>query len=190
VTTTITVEDVTSPGDSIYLDYLIDNPLNNTLYTDYVIGSYWHEIHPNYSIRYQVIDAVDNGNDILDSCDILTMQTIDLPIDTSEFHILDVATDIITEEIKDCQGMCGDANYEGKFNVAAVGWIINYIFAGGDPPQPVLACGDVNGDCKVNIGDAVWLLNYVFMFGLDPGDCCPGGELWIDGDCCPFVPPK
>jgi len=88
-----------------------------------------------------------------------------------------------------CFGMCGDANNDTKVNVADAVWIINYVFAGGMPPLPVLACGDANNDCGVNVADAVWVINYVFAGGFPPGDCCPGSVSWWDGDCCPFVGP-
>ncbi len=89
----------------------------------------------------------------------------------------------------DCFGICGDANNDFSVNVSDAVWIINYVFVGGMAPVPVKACGDANGDCDVNVSDAVWIINFVFVSGPPPGDCCPGGPLWIDGDCCPYVPP-
>jgi len=85
-----------------------------------------------------------------------------------------------------CSGECGDANNDEMINVADAVWLINYIFAGGYPPLPVLACGDANGDGNVGIQDAVWLINYIFAGGLPPGDCSLGSPSWWDGDCCPF----
>lgn len=87
-----------------------------------------------------------------------------------------------------CQGMCGDANGDSGVNIADGVWIINYIFAGGLPPQPVLACGDANTDAGVNIADGVWIINYIFAGGGPPGDCSPGSPNWGGQDCCPFVP--
>jgi Dockerin type I domain len=89
----------------------------------------------------------------------------------------------------DCFGMCGDANGDGVVNVSDAVWIINYVFVGGGPPLPRLACGDANSDGMVNVSDAVWIINYVFVGGGPPGDCTPGSPVWLDGDCCPFVPP-
>jgi Dockerin type I domain len=86
-----------------------------------------------------------------------------------------------------CQGICGDTNNDGMVNVSDAIWIINYMFIGGDPPQPVLACGDANGDAASALQDAVWIINYVFVGGNPPGDCSPGSPMWPpDGDCCPF----
>ena len=87
-----------------------------------------------------------------------------------------------------CYGECGNANAQGVVNVADAVWIINFVFAGGDPPQPVLACGNANGQGVVNVADAVWIINFVFAGGDPPGDCDPGNPLWTDGDCCPLLP--
>jgi Dockerin type I domain len=87
-----------------------------------------------------------------------------------------------------CQGECGDANGDLTVNVSDAVWVINYVFVGGDPPQPVLACGDANSDGTVNVSDAVWVINYVFVGGDSPGDCAPGTPEWGGNDCCVFTP--
>lgn len=61
----------------------------------------------------------------------------------------------------------GDANQDLNANVGDAVFLINYIFKGGDAPDPVKA-GDVNGDCCTNVGDAVYLINYVFKGGAKP----------------------
>ncbi len=86
----------------------------------------------------------------------------------------------------DCEGKCGDANADGTVNVSDAVRVINYVFAGGLPPDP-LACGDANSDGTVNVSDAVRVINYVFAGGLPPGDCAPGDPDWGGVDCCPFV---
>ena len=88
----------------------------------------------------------------------------------------------------ECEGLCGDANGDDGVNIADGVWIINYIFAGGLPPQPILACGDANTDGGVNIADGVWIINYIFAGGDPPGDCSPGSPNWNGQDCCPFEP--
>jgi hypothetical protein len=65
---------------------------------------------------------------------------------------------------------CGDANTDGEVNVSDAVRIINYVFAGGDPPYPYEA-GNVNCDETVNISDAVFIINYVFAGGATPCDC-------------------
>jgi hypothetical protein len=74
------------------------------------------------------------------------------------------------------QYMIGDANGDQAVNVSDAVYIINYVFVGGDPPDPLQA-GDCNCDGKCNVSDAVWIINYVFVGGNIPGD--------IDGDNIP-----
>ena len=87
-----------------------------------------------------------------------------------------------------CQGKCGDANADGTVNSSDIVYIINYVFIGGDQPQPVIACGDANTDATVNVSDAVKILIYVFTGGTPPSDCSPGNWENQGGDCCPFAP--
>lgn len=69
--------------------------------------------------------------------------------------------------------LCGDANSDGAANVSDAVWVINYVFIGGQPPNP-LARGEVNCDGSVNVSDAVWIINYVFIGGNMP--CDPTGD--------------
>ena len=64
----------------------------------------------------------------------------------------------------------GDANGDGEINVSDVVYLINYLFIGGPPPQPLQA-GDVNCDGTINVSDVVYLINYLFIGGPSPGDC-------------------
>jgi hypothetical protein len=75
-----------------------------------------------------------------------------------------------------CEYICGDASADGTVNVSDAVLIINYVFVGGDPPDP-LEAGDVNCSADVNVSDAVYIINYVFVGGDDPCD--------IDGDHIP-----
>jgi hypothetical protein len=69
--------------------------------------------------------------------------------------------------------VCGDANGDEAVNLADAVYLINYVFKGGSPPDP-LCVGDSNGDDAVNLADAVHLINYVFKGGPEPDqDCCP-----------------
>ncbi len=72
--------------------------------------------------------------------------------------------------------ICGDANSDVTVNVSDAVWIINYVFIGGEPPEPYKS-GNPNCDESVNISDAVWIINYVFMGGKEPCD--------TDGDGIP-----
>ena len=91
--------------------------------------------------------------------------------------------------VYDIASICGDANNDDGVNVSDGVWIINYVFAGGAPPDP-LASGDVNCDATCNISDAVWIINFIFAGGYDPcdpngdqvPDCDPNNPLIIDID--------
>jgi M6 family metalloprotease-like protein len=72
-----------------------------------------------------------------------------------------------------CDYICGDANDDKDVNVSDAVSIINYVFAGGNPPEPLIA-GDVNCDGDVNVSDAVSIINYVFAGGNIP--CDPSGD--------------
>ena len=70
------------------------------------------------------------------------------------------------------QYICGDADANGLVNIADVVYLINYIFGGGPPPDPLLA-GDVDCNALVNIADVVYLINYIFGGGPEPCADCP-----------------
>jgi hypothetical protein len=69
--------------------------------------------------------------------------------------------------------LCGDANSDGRVDVGDAVSLMNYIFRGGRPPEPI-ACGDVNSDGAADIGDAVFLVNYIFKEG--PPPACPSRQ--------------
>lgn len=75
-----------------------------------------------------------------------------------------------------CEYICGDANGDETVNVSDAVHIINYVFVGGDPPDPIES-GDCNCDFTCNVSDAVWIINYVFVGGNEPCD--------TDGDAVP-----
>jgi len=78
--------------------------------------------------------------------------------------------------ISEPPAFCGDANSDATVDVSDAVWIINYVFVGGDPPDP-MESGDANCDSSVDVSDAVWIINYVFVGGHEPCD--------INGDDIP-----
>ncbi|MFQ6031678.1 MAG: S8 family serine peptidase [Candidatus Zixiibacteriota bacterium] len=58
----------------------------------------------------------------------------------------------------------GDANGDSLANTADVVYLLNYLFLGGPPPDP-LSAGDPNGDCVINAADIVYMINYLFSGG-------------------------
>jgi hypothetical protein len=65
----------------------------------------------------------------------------------------------------------GDVNWDGVIDLADVVFLINYLFKGGNAPDP-LRLGDPTADCMVNIGDVIFLINYLYKGGLAPGIGC------------------
>jgi hypothetical protein len=65
----------------------------------------------------------------------------------------------------------GDANGDGQIDVSDLIFLINYLFIGGSPPEP-LSAGDANGDCAVDVADVVYLTNYLFVGGSIPRPGC------------------
>ncbi len=61
----------------------------------------------------------------------------------------------------------GDANCDGKIDIADIIYLINYLFIGGPPPL-LLVQGDANADEIIDIGDVVYLINYLFIDGPPP----------------------
>ena len=62
----------------------------------------------------------------------------------------------------------GDANGDGKIDIADVVHLVNYLFIDGPAPNP-LWLGDANCDEVVDIADVVYLINYLFTGGPPPG---------------------
>ncbi len=65
----------------------------------------------------------------------------------------------------------GDPNGDQVVDLGDVVTLINYLYKGGGPPDP-LAAGDANGDCVVDLGDVSTLINYLFKGGPPPVEGC------------------
>jgi hypothetical protein len=95
--------------------------------------------------------------------------------DLEDFYFLNSAANnssglfIYHSDLEILDYLCGDVNYDGDTNVSDAVYIINYIFSGGNQPNPY-ASADVNCDENVNVSDAVWIINYVFIGGNNPCD--------------------
>jgi len=66
----------------------------------------------------------------------------------------------------------GDADGSGQLNISDIVFLINFIFAQGPAPDPLVS-GDLNCDGRINMGDAVQLVNYMFLSGAAPCDDFP-----------------
>ncbi len=67
--------------------------------------------------------------------------------------------------------LCGDANGDGAIDISDAVFLIQYIFAGGQAPNPI-AAGDANCDQAVDISDVVYLIQYIFAGGPAPCAGC------------------
>ncbi len=67
--------------------------------------------------------------------------------------------------------VCGDADGNGMISISDAVFLINYIFAGGPAPSPVIR-GDADCNGLVTISDAVYLINYIFAGGPQPCAAC------------------
>ena len=65
--------------------------------------------------------------------------------------------------------LCGDADGDGKIDIADAVYLLNYLFTGGPAPD-LLEAGDANCDGVVDIADVVYLINYLFIGGPPPCD--------------------
>ncbi len=70
------------------------------------------------------------------------------------------------------QFVCGDPDGNTIVTISDAVFLINYIFAGGPAPNPILS-GDVDCNAIVTISDAVYLINYIFAGGAAPCASCP-----------------
>jgi hypothetical protein len=71
-----------------------------------------------------------------------------------------------------CTVVCGDVNNSWAVTISDVVYLINYIFAGGQPPTS-LWHGDANCNGVINVSDVVYEIAYIFAGGPAPCDNCP-----------------
>lgn len=64
-------------------------------------------------------------------------------------------------------GDCGDVNNSGVVDALDVTYMINYIYKGGPPPNP-LPSADVNNSGNINVLDITYLINYLYKHGPKP----------------------
>jgi len=68
---------------------------------------------------------------------------------------------------------CADVDYNGIINILDVTFILNYLYKGGLPPEP-MASADVNSDGIINLLDVTYIINYLYKAG--PAPNCPPVE--------------
>lgn len=75
--------------------------------------------------------------------------------------------------------VCGDADNNGVLTVSDAVYLLNYLFAGGDPPDP-LSNGETDGFELINVHDVIILIQYIFCFSTDL--ICPATEPECSGN--------
>jgi hypothetical protein len=75
----------------------------------------------------------------------------------------------VTKLCESWQPACGDANGDGEIGIGDAVYEINYVFLGGDSPNPP-ECGDANCDEAIGLIDIVYIVNYIFRGGNPPCD--------------------
>ena len=94
------------------------------------------------------------------------MSTLDLPYYTDFAKAGIASLAILAQPVQEF--IYGDANGDGKLTVSDAIYLINYLFKGGPPPDPLLS-GDANCDGQLKVADVVYLINYLFKGGPIPG---------------------
>jgi hypothetical protein len=155
----------------------------------------WVEFPPDSDLTgYQIISAVLNdtveasyisptpGDYDLDGIDDIAMQfdpAMLIPVLQEGKQLLSVLGDVILPStdtvlysgaaiITVIPFIRGDANGDGQVNLADAVYLVNWLFIGGPPPEPMEA-GDANCDGGVDLADAVYIINYLFIGGPPPG---------------------
>jgi hypothetical protein len=66
--------------------------------------------------------------------------------------------------------LIGDADYTGYIDIDDVVYLLQYIFADGPAPQPVVEVGDTDSSGAIDIDDVIYLILYIFADGPPPGE--------------------
>ncbi|MFH2056205.1 MAG: dockerin type I repeat-containing protein [bacterium] len=150
--------------DSLYLGYPVTSQLR---YVDLAVA-----IHPttwNDDYTWWSVD-INSANGLAATLPSAGMTSGERYLLCASVYAEDLIFDAYQVFQYSCQGdwLPGDADGDGIVNISDGVYIIQYIFASGEPPQPVLAAGDADCDGAVNITDVVYLINYIFASGPAP----------------------
>lgn len=176
VTTTLLLVNLDVPNDTMYVDLINPpNPLNNPITDPW--GSQWHEVHPDYCRKWQLVFWSGFMVPPLAAGNTVYMQSLNGPDSTLawDYGILSIETDIVTGSLGCCiPPIRGNVNYDpaDAVNIADLTFLVAYLFGGGGTP-PCLPEANVNGDPAeaINIADLTYLVAYLFGGGPAPAPC-------------------
>jgi len=64
--------------------------------------------------------------------------------------------------------VCGDCNRDGKVNLSDVTILVDYVYLGGDAPDPLVAGNvDASPDGRINLSDITRVVDFVYLEGED-----------------------
>jgi uncharacterized Ntn-hydrolase superfamily protein len=112
-------------------------------------------------------EVIDNGDGVFTA--IVTppatagSDTFHVSIDAG-YQVVEVNSDPVATYFE-----CGDTDASGDVDIDDAVFMIQYIFAGGPPPDPYEA-GDVDCSGTVDIDDVVYIIGYIFSGGNAPCD--------------------
>lgn len=163
-------------GDSC-LTGCLDNP--SEIYDTLVIDTFFRWwVCVEWGVDFQGLDSCLNWSNYVDFDDIPGGSFDSISVDSVPWTIWNEETAFIDSDgghlkIVDVVYVCGDANGDDIINAGDPVSLVNCVFRGGLPPDP-LCVGDANGDGDTNIADAVYLIAYIWRGGPRPVDgCCP-----------------
>ena len=154
---------------SMRLEIYADDPDNDSVVT--VMNAFWHD--PDSSQLPTNYPTFHFGNPGIFTW---LATEADTGIWISSFSAIDVCGAIDTHQVDIQVGMpfCGDCTKDAVIDLGDVVYLINYLFKGGAPPDP-LCQGDANCNGDRDIGDVVLLINFLYKGGFAPCfECCAG----------------
>jgi hypothetical protein len=95
VTLTLLVSLVNNPAQTMYIEFTggfqhLYEPKTNP------VGTWWHEVYPDYCLEFQITEWIDNCNGVLSYCDNITL--VDMTGFPTQWHVEELSIDIIVQE--------------------------------------------------------------------------------------------
>jgi hypothetical protein len=158
LTSTITL----SPTDTVSLGVVPMVPSGHDLDVQWYVNS--EKVPDAFASTFQVSTAHLGGGthevtaEVSDNTDLVRIDPFNLLSDSHSWTVI-------------CESSCGDVDGSDEVDIDDAVYLINYIFAGGPPPEP-LQDGDVDCSDGIDIDDVVYIIGYIFSGGPEPCSEC------------------